>query len=415
MKNAIIRNLVAYAAIALAAGGTRVFADVEYSDNIAWSYSIVRDKVHLYGMSSPGPTNETDDVLYIPDTLGGKPVVEIESGISPDWHVELVIPASVTSVRAFSINNHSGSNRLERITVDSSNGYYKSVDGCLYTKDGKTLMRCPQGRTGTVKVAEGTLYVSQYAFYCCRYVTAVELPQGLLSIGKDAFYSCGALVSVNVPSTVRFIDEYAFYGCARLTSVTIPNGVQRIGDYTFYGCANLRFGKIPDSVVSIGDKAFDGVKFDASDLPQNLIEIPSYWASSDKTLTTLHLPSSIKYIGYYAFGFCENLETIELNEGLEEIAGMAFYYVKCSKLTIPSSVKRIGYYSKNNDSSRSVFYSVGYSVSSGGKLYFKGLPPEGFATDSIGSNIKVFYPRAYEEQWSAVVPTTAACYGGMTD
>ena len=230
-------------------------ADCELHDDVVWTYAVVDDYAVIYGMSAPGPTNETDDVLHVPDTLGGKPVVEIESGISPDWHVELVIPASVTSVRPLSIN---GEARFERITVDSGNGYYKSVDGCLYTKDGKTLMRCPQGRTGKVKVAEGTLYVSQYAFAFCRYITEVELPQGLLSIGIYAFMNCNALVSVNIPSTVRFIDEQAFYCCSRLTSVTVPNGVQRIGNSTFFYCVALQSIQLPSSLVEIGERAFYG-------------------------------------------------------------------------------------------------------------------------------------------------------------
>ena len=125
-----MKKMIMLCAAVFAAMG--MWADVEYSDNVAWSYNIVRGKAFLYGMSSPAPVTSANDVLRIPSSLGGCPVVEIQSGISPDWNTELVIPASVTSIRHLSIQNagyDSYTNRLQRITVDSGNTYYKSIDG----------------------------------------------------------------------------------------------------------------------------------------------------------------------------------------------------------------------------------------------------------------------------------------------
>ena len=128
-----------------------LYADVEFSDNEAWDYTIVDSSAFLYGVSSPAPVTSTNDVLRIPSMLGGYPVVEIEGGIYPDWHTELVIPASVTSIRHNSLGGHyyyGFTNRLERITVEDGNSRYKSIDGCLYTKDGKTFIKCPAGYKG---------------------------------------------------------------------------------------------------------------------------------------------------------------------------------------------------------------------------------------------------------------------------
>ena len=57
------------------------------------------------------------------------------------------------------------------------------------------------------------------------------------------------------------------------------------------------------------------------------------------SLKKVVLPSSLRYLGYYAFYACQNLEEVVLSEGLTNIEHQAFY--NCRKLTtinIPSSV-----------------------------------------------------------------------------
>ena len=64
-----------------------------------------------------------------------------------------------------------------------------------------------------------------------------------------------------------------------------------------------------------------------------------YGAFSRSPITKVVLPDTITKIDSYAFRYCYNLTSINLNEGLKTINSYAFYY--CSsllKLTIPSSV-----------------------------------------------------------------------------
>ena len=120
----------------------------------------------------------------------------------------LTIPDSVTSIgyRAFY-----ACTSLSNINVDKNNPNYKSIDGNLYTKDGKNLI--------------------QY------------------SIGKQD-------ISFVIPSSVTSIESCAFRGCTSLTSITIPSSVTSIGDFAFMSCTSLTSITIPSSVTSIGGGAF---------------------------------------------------------------------------------------------------------------------------------------------------------------
>lgn len=53
---------------------------------------------------------------------------------------------------------------LEQIVILGNNNYYKTEDGILYSKDGRTLIKCPMGRTGNVVIQPGTEIIKNFAF-----------------------------------------------------------------------------------------------------------------------------------------------------------------------------------------------------------------------------------------------------------
>ncbi|MBR2333721.1 MAG: leucine-rich repeat domain-containing protein [Clostridia bacterium] len=122
---------------------------------------------------------------------------------------------------------------LIRIEVDSNNAIYKSIDGDLYTKDGKTLVQKSSNQIG-------------YEFV---------VPDGVTTIGKYAFTECKRLVSVIIPESVTEICEYAFADSG-IKHINIPEGVINISRATFRGCYSLRSIVIPESVKTIGFEAF---------------------------------------------------------------------------------------------------------------------------------------------------------------
>lgn len=152
----------------------------------------------------------------------------------------------------------------------------KTVDGILYTKDGKTLILCPPQKTGRVEIAEGTETIHEGAFkncringvkfpesmrriessaFCwCRNLKVVEMNDGLECILDTAFYSCHKLKKVKFAKKLKKIAYGAFYS-TDLKKITLPEGLTRIGANAFARC-HLKNVHLPDSLVSIGDGAF---------------------------------------------------------------------------------------------------------------------------------------------------------------
>jgi hypothetical protein len=146
---------------------------------------------------------------------------------------------------------------LTSIEVDENNTAYKSIDGNLYTKDGKTLIKYAIGKTATsFTIPNNVTSIGSGAFSDCDNLTSVEIPNSVTSIGEYAFYECYNLTSVEIGNSVTSIGYGAFSDCDNLTNVTIGNNVTSIGYYAFSGCDNLTSVEIPDSVTSIGYSAF---------------------------------------------------------------------------------------------------------------------------------------------------------------
>ena len=164
------------------------------------------------------------------------------------------IPASVTEIGS---NVFSNCGSLEIITVDENNEYYKLIDGSLYTKDGKTLIRyIPKENVSTYVIPDGVVCIGDNAFSKCTKITNVIIPNSVTKIGLSAFSNCTSLESVEIPDTVTCIEGFTFYGCTSLKSIVIPNSVTAIKDRAFMGCTSLTSIIIPKSVDTIEIWAF---------------------------------------------------------------------------------------------------------------------------------------------------------------
>ena len=76
---------------------------------------------------------------------------------------------------------------LTAIYVDKDNSYYTSIDGVLYNKDLTTLEVCPAGKTGEVKVAEGTELLQTNAF-SMSHISSLKLSDSVKYSGYYQFY-----------------------------------------------------------------------------------------------------------------------------------------------------------------------------------------------------------------------------------
>ena len=156
--------------------------------------------------------------ITIPDS-----VISIDSGAFAHCYslTKVTIGKGVQSIRNYVFTSCTN---LENITVDESNEYFKSVDGNLYSNDGKKLIRySPKKQDTTFYVLDTVTDIGFNAFGDCKNLKSVVIADGVISISQDAFYGCKNLESITIPNSVTNIDLNAFRYCDSLNSI-IYNG-----------------------------------------------------------------------------------------------------------------------------------------------------------------------------------------------
>ena len=147
------------------------------------------------------------------------------------------LPSSLQSIG----DNAFRCSSLVEVLVSPKNANFRSVDGVLFSADGKALILYPAGRQEE------------------EYV----VPDGVVEIADWAFRGCSSLSSVSIPAGLQTIGDHAFYGCSSLTSVTLPEGVQTIGAYAFSACSSkLTLYGTPGTVAETF-AAENGLRFEA--------------------------------------------------------------------------------------------------------------------------------------------------------
>ena len=152
-----------------------------------------------------------------------------------------------------------------------------------------------------------------------------DITYSVTCIGENAFHSCKKLKSLKVPSTVTIIKEYAFSQCDSLININIPSSVVIIEQNAFWNTA--WFKALPDGLVYINNVLYGTKGIIRSDttlvVREGTISISPLFCSSSK-VTAISLPSSLKYIGLSAFGYCSKLRSVTGGENVEYIGHYAF-------------------------------------------------------------------------------------------
>ncbi len=231
-------------------------------------------------------------------------------------------------------------NSLAEITVDKRNRHFVAIEGVLYSKDKKKLIKYPSSKADEFyKVPRGVTTICANAFHRTFSLKGIELPQSLDFIESNAFCGSG-IVELVIPEGVR-VGTGAFSSCTSLAGVTLSNNVT-LGEEAFAdsGVEILYVGKN----VDIGAKAFSPCRklrtvSYAPDVKEALIG--DYAFSSCPLLDTIILPTMAK-IGVGAFRYCAALVSFKIESG--ELGDEA--YANCSKLEklqIGRGVLKIGH------------------------------------------------------------------------
>lgn len=239
-------------------------APYKYSEETAIGGDETLNGWIFYGFNGNAGT-KTLNIDFVRDRNGNDPDTTMpvlgirEYAVNADENAEeLHIGATVRYIAETAFYN---AKKLQKITVDPENQWFKDVDGVLFTKDGKELILYPvcYGQQPTEKEDEFT------------YPDAYAVPDGVERIRTFAFLKNGHLRDVTLSDTLREIGDMAFFDCGRLgsydydeandallgTGFTLPDGIEKIGSDAFSKCGNIApCLYLPASVKEIGHHAF---------------------------------------------------------------------------------------------------------------------------------------------------------------
>jgi hypothetical protein len=305
------------------------------------------------------------------------------------------IPASVKSMDGSSFCACS----IAAFGMDSTNPYYTTIDGVVFSRDLKTLVAFPSAYPHTdYKIPDTTSFIAPNAFADAR-IENIEFPDGLSAIGNWAFD--GSMVkSICLPNSVTTIGQGAFRSCLQLENIQLSSKLEELPTQLFSGCPKLKKVNVPSSVrklyysavawtfgleqlilndgleeiVDEGPMLGCGGKLQDITFPKTLKKVsgglfnynpliksykldpgnPNFcvingalYSKDGKTLyavpdperTYFEIPEGVEIIAKRAFAFLPNLKEIVLPSTLRVIGTRAFQGVKSlEKIVIPKSV-----------------------------------------------------------------------------
>lgn len=226
---------------------------------------------------------------------------------------QITIPTSVINLYG---NCFNGASSLTAIYVENGNANYTHYSGVLYSKDGKSLVKYPEGKTGTsYTVNSGVTKIGDQAFSNAK-LTSITLPTTLTALGEDVFYGT-AITTLTIPASVTSIASSTFSGMVALTSYSVASG-------STYLSSDSRGALFDKNKTLLRAYPIANTSTTYS-IPSTVTEIEyvAFW--ENKNLKTITVPNGVKKIGGWAFAFCQSLEEVNIPATVTAIGDDAFY------------------------------------------------------------------------------------------
>lgn len=259
------------------------------------------------------------------------------------------------------------------LVVAKNDPSYQSIEGVIYTKDGKGIVRVPQKRT-ELKIKEGctefnmqsVLYNSTDSegdeFNNCSKLKKIVIPSSVKSINKikyktdradacdmhvdtieiapkdfdaNSLYALGSSLGKNItieslmkllPDQITYKDHMYItkdHGLLKYdgkdANVEIPEEITWIAPEVFYRNETLKNVKLPSKITTIEENTFYGCS----------------------ELEAVVIPDQVTMIGKSAFDECTVLKSVTFGKSLKVIKDHAFASVNIRNFTIPSEIQKI--------------------------------------------------------------------------
>ncbi|MBQ4466067.1 MAG: leucine-rich repeat protein, partial [Oscillospiraceae bacterium] len=189
---------------------------------------------------------------------------------------------------------------------------------------------------GKVAVPDGVTIIADRAFYETVAVTAVTLPESVARIGDRAFSYCNTLNSVTIQNPDCVIGSDVFMGALRGNGTKVTE---------WYDCCDILYGYAGSTAQKYAEDhsfTFRALSDVPEEFPTEGICGENVTWKFDKATGTLTVSGEGEIEAVPWTGFCEEIKTAVIAEGVENIGGCAF--IGCTSLTsvtIPDSVTAI--------------------------------------------------------------------------
>lgn len=215
---------------------------------------------------------------------------------------------------------------------------YKSIDGVIYSKDGKDIVRVPGGLK-ELTIADGCETFNLQSVFYAEYVP------------DDGEYPCCMnLEKITIPESVKYINdkkyksEYLSTYFEKFNELVI-NTKQLDTDSIVKLVNNF------EETATWNDTNYVGVENIAKMLPDRITTVDGLYILDKNILLKFKgkdkkviVPNGIEVIAEKAFSYCTDLKEVKLPNTLKTIGNQAFYYAGIEKIEIPSSVTKWGTY-----------------------------------------------------------------------
>ena len=337
--------------------GTLLLAEYTGENTFCVIPAVVDDKPVTYIHAKAFENSEFVEKIYIPETIKG-----IWNLLDVRYYGYYYMPKMLTE-----------------IDVSVDNPYLKSVDGVLYSKDGKILFVYPENKEltensicegieeiyflGQDRVVQKLIIPSSVKkiYWSTLFDSTIDqlvLSEGVLCVSQKAFPAC-YIKELSIPSSITYIDAYAFNGAYTEMELSPENmkyklidgnlcsidGKKLIKSY-FNGGDNVY--RVPEGIEEIESLPlnsevyipssvkvlYDDVLWDSDVRSVEVSDDNPYYCIFDNTLYTRDMKRLIRYFG------TSEIEEYIVPYGVEELGKYAFRLrYKIKKIIIPETTK----------------------------------------------------------------------------
>ena len=304
------------------------------------------------------------------------------------------LPARLSS---FSPAMFSSTGKLSTINIAKGGSMYASKNGMVTNAAGDTLIYCPSGRTGYVRIPAGIATIAAGSFMQHYSITEVYVSYSVATIENNAFKLCTNLQTLTFegsPSAVGMtVGKQAFMRCYALKNVIFEkeSAVTEIGEEAFSSCNVLGDLTLPATLTKIGSLAFKDClsirKVVIAEGNKN-IEVAMDAFEGCVRLLTITIPSTMETLPIEAIAACPSVRRIDIAENNPYFSsdGLIIYNANKTELLfysktntpengeytpIDSVVKIRGGAFRNND--RIKVLNIGKNVEEIGDYAFAGM------------------------------------------